>query len=99
MGSEMAQRLEANAGTLSPRARLVVMRMAWTVLDPSRPSKREPCLYFGGWEHLALLFPDLAPLSAKRAVLRALTEAEAAGYIKREGHAHRRSRQVYRLTY
>jgi len=100
---------------ISDRAYAVLLRMAFSALDPEHASEDHPARhYFGGWWPLAMTLgylPDRdewdaevlrdQPLSpaAERAISRALRELTAAQLIKRTDAGGRGRRANYELTY
>ena len=84
---------------ISDRARIVLGRMAWHVLD--NPQGDKPAgEYWAGWEYLAMPWDDGTRTAGtlKNLVGRALVELVRAGYIKPLGAAHLGSRQRYAIT-
>lgn len=78
---------------LTPRARLVLVRMCVSAKDADRPP-----IYYGGWPHLAepLGFASYTG-AAHTAVTRAVRELSTAGLIKAHGAPGPRHNVTYEL--
>lgn len=86
-----------NDPPISDRARIILIRMGWAVLDKPSPNNAA-AEYWGGWEYLSLSWPGLNTEARKRLVMRALAELVANGYLKPLGVAHLGQRQHYVIT-
>jgi hypothetical protein len=96
VGYQLA-RMADTVTTVSPRAFRVLSRMCWHALDNPRgdtPART----YFGGWEALALLYPNQSPKAAHVSVGREIRELTAAGLVKPIGNPYRKQRQAYLIT-
>jgi len=116
MGYQLVRDAIAHRPTwhISDRAYAVLLRMAFSALDPEHASEDHPARhYFGGWWPLAmtlgylpgdewdddLLRDQPLPPAAHRAVARALNELTDAQLIKHVGSPNRGRRANYELTY
>lgn len=81
MGSRLAANVLSLHYDVSPRARLVLVKMALLAMDKDRPP-----IYFAGWAPLAMpLGYPAYDGNAERAVARAIRELVDAGFVKPYG--------------
>jgi hypothetical protein len=98
MGQRIARAVALDTAPLSDRARLVLIRMSWAVLD--KPSGEQAAAeYWRGWEWLGLPWDDgRSPDAVNTIVKRAVRELVSKGYLKPIGETAKGRRQHYVIT-